>query len=147
MGKPEIRAYIFELEDCPLANAYAPEIARLVKRFGPKGVRFTIVIVDPDVSLSEAKKHVSEYGLSCDVQTDPKQSLAHTAGATVSPEAAVYFGPTLAYRGRIDDLYADRIRKRPKATHHDLADALNALIAGKNVKARRTRAVGCILPG
>jgi hypothetical protein len=54
-------------------------------------------------------------------------------------------GDRLLYRGRIDDRYVDLGRERPQPTSHDLESALIALIAGKPVAVRETRAIGCIL--
>jgi len=66
------------------------------------------------------------------------------AGATITPEAAVYDGRgRLTYRGRIDDRYSAVGIERATATRHDLQDAIAATIAGKPVTPRFTQAVGC----
>ncbi len=141
-----VQAYIFELRDCPLANAFSPEINRLVGLFQKKGVKFAMVYVDSDGDSKEAAKHIRDYRLKCPVYLDPKQSFASAAGITHSPEAAVYRGTSLLYRGRINDLYATPSIRKQKATTADLADALATAIARKHVKQPRTVAVGCLLP-
>jgi hypothetical protein len=65
--------------------------------------------------------------------------------ATVTPEAAVVVGNRVAYRGRIDDRYVDLGLERPKATTHDLADAVSAVLAGRPIANPTTQAVGCFI--
>jgi hypothetical protein len=50
------------------------------------------------------------------------------------------------YRGRIDDRVADFGKRRVEPTRRDLRLALDAILAGKPVPARRTKAVGCYIP-
>ena len=64
---------------------------------------------------------------------------------TVTPEVAVMVGGHMVYRGRIDDRYVELGKERPQPTQRDLESTLDALIAGKRVAQRETRAVGCIL--
>jgi hypothetical protein len=50
------------------------------------------------------------------------------------------------YRGRIDDRVADFGKRRVEPTRRDLRLALDAILAGKPVQARLTKAVGCYIP-
>ncbi|GIT77890.1 MAG: hypothetical protein Ct9H300mP32_2720 [Verrucomicrobiota bacterium] len=69
-----------------------------------------------------------------------------TRRGQVTPEAAVFDAKgRLIYRGRIDDLYADFGKKRARPTRHDLRDTLDALLAGKRLTKRTTKAVGCYI--
>jgi hypothetical protein len=52
----------------------------------------------------------------------------------------------LVYRGRIDDRVEDLGRERARAVRHDLADALDAVLAGRAVAVPETRAIGCSIP-
>ena len=82
--------------------------------------------------------------------------LAH-AKVRVTPEAAIFHAdpppggsimsrPVL-WHGRIDDRYLTFGTQRPAATRHDLADALNAALAGRQPTAPPAPPVGCaILP-
>jgi hypothetical protein len=146
---PDVRAVtlVFVLADCPIANAYAPEINRLCREFGGRGVRFFLVQVDPDLLDDEARQHARSYGYPCPVVADRRHVLVERAGATVVPEAAV-FGPDgeRLYRGRIDDQYADLGKRRPQVTSRDLCDALDAVLAGRAVERPVTPAVGCFIP-
>jgi hypothetical protein len=49
------------------------------------------------------------------------------------------------YQGRIDDRYADYGRKRNVTMNNELADALDAVVAGRPIKKPKTMAVGCFI--
>ena len=77
---------------------------------------------------------------------DHDHKLTRLADAQVTPEAAVFDDKgRLVYRGRIDNLYADFGKKRAKPTRRDLRDTLDALLAGKALAKRTTKAVGCYI--
>ena len=62
-------------------------------------------------------------------------------------EAAVVLPDgTVAYCGRVNDLYAGLGKKRPAPQTQDLRDALTAVLDGKPVATPRTDAVGCVIP-
>ena len=136
---------LFLMTDCPIANMFAPEIKRIITRYGAKGVQFAVVYADTKLNRESAKRHAQEYGLDCALILDPTHSLAKRAGASMSPEAVVISGKgSIVYRGRIDDRAADygKIRTEPK--HLDLRVTLDLVTQGKPVKVSRTKAVGCI---
>ncbi len=137
---------LFIARDCPVSNSYAPEIKRIIARYMTQKVAFTLVYPDPDTSLAAARRHAKDYGYICPLLLDPAHRLVRRAGATVTPEAAV-FAPSgkLLYRGRIDDLYLGFGQRRFAATRHDLRDALDAVLAGRPVPVPRTQAIGCFL--
>ncbi|MCS7021052.1 MAG: redoxin family protein [Gemmataceae bacterium] len=137
---------IFIGYDCPISNAYAPEIARLRKEYEPKKVAFCMVYADADLTKEAARKHAKEYGYSSPAILDPQMKLARKVGASVKPEAAV-LSPTgeLLYLGRINDLYSDFGKRRLQPTTHDLKNALDAILSGKSVPVARTKAIGCYI--
>lgn len=139
---------IFTTTDCPIANGYAPEIAAIAKEYAPRGIRFTLAQVDPDLTAEVARAHAKEYSLESVAQVfDRRHELADFAGATITPEAAVYLpGGDLAYRGRIDDQFAELGVRRAEPSERDLRAALDAILAGQPVPTPRTDAVGCLLP-
>jgi hypothetical protein len=143
-GQKVASVLIFYSQDCPISNGYAPEINRLCT--SNSNFAFYIVQVDPGLALEAARKHAREYGLSPPVLLDPKHLLVNLAKATVTPEAVVMDknGKAL-YRGRIDDFYAALGKKRATATQHDLQDALTAIAAGKPVKPKETKPIGCLI--
>jgi hypothetical protein len=148
-ASPEVQAVtlLFVLADCPIANGYAPEINRLCQEYGPRGVRFYLVQVDPDLTPREAREHARQYGYTCPVVLDHQHVLVQRAGATMVPEATV-FAPDGArkYRGRIDDQYVALGKRQVQPTSRDLLEALDAVLTGRPVARPETRAVGCFIP-
>jgi hypothetical protein len=139
--------FLFTSTDCPISNRYAPEVRRLASRFGPDGVVFRLIYPNPADTRVAIRDHMNAFAYAGVAQAfhDPNQTLVKFTGVTVTPEAAVYAGGRIVYRGRIDDRYVDLGRERPAATMHDLADALTAVLSGKPVPRPVTQAVGCFI--
>jgi hypothetical protein len=133
--------------NCPNSNRFAPEVRRIATAFAPKGVLFRLVYVNPAEAATAIREHMAAfaYAGATDAIRDSTLALAKFVGATVTPEAVVYAGGRVVYRGRIDDRYVDLGLERPAATTHDLADALAAVLAGKPVLHPTTQAVGCFI--
>jgi hypothetical protein len=137
---------LFTAVDCPISNRYAPEVRRLAARYAASGVRIWLVYANRDESPAAARTHATAFDYGLPVALDPGGVLADRAGATVTPQVAVFDrAGGLAYLGRIDDRYLDFGVDRPVPTTHDLADALAAVTAGRPVPVARTRAVGCAI--
>jgi hypothetical protein len=132
--------------ECPIANRYAPEMRRLHTLFARQGVAFRLVYPGAHTSAEDIRRHVREFALPGEVLRDPELALARAAGVRVTPEAVVVLPNRLvAYRGRIDDQFADLGVKRPAPTRRDLEEALKEILAGQAVSCPRTTAVGCVL--
>ena len=136
---------LFTRSDCPISNRYAPEIERLYEKFGPGGIVFWLVYVDAREPASAIRAHVREYGYRLGVLLDRKHELVGMAKPSVTPEAAVYTGGRMVYKGRIDDRYVAFGQARQKATEHDLEQVLESIAAGRAVAARTTHAIGCFI--
>jgi peroxiredoxin/mono/diheme cytochrome c family protein len=129
--------------DCPNSNGYTPTILDLHQTFGKKGVKF-VGISETDLTADELKAKVAEYKLPFPVFADPKQLIADTFKAKTTPEAFVLdHNLVLRYRGRIDNMFVERLRRSPKVTDHDLKNAIEDQVAGKPVRTPVTKAVGC----
>src|SRR5262249_9228415 len=117
----------FLLPDCPISNAYAPEIKRICTDYAHEQVATFVVYVDPDLSADDARRHAQDYGYNCPVLRDTNLELVRQTGVTIAPEVALLGSDgRLVYRGRIDDLYADYGKRRAQAGQHDLRNALDA---------------------
>ncbi len=137
---------LFITNDCPISNAYAPEVKRLCADYGAKGIAFFLIHVDSALSAEQAKKHAADYALECPVILDPSHVLVKAVDAHTTPEAFVISpdGKTL-YRGRIDDRYLDFGKSRAEATQKDLRRALDEVLDGKPVSVPVTKAIGCFI--
>lgn len=137
---------IFVSTECPVSNRYAPEIKRLYEQFTPQGVRFRLVYPNPLDDQAVINKHLQAYSYPQIAERDHNHALVQLAGATITPEAAVFDAQQrLIYRGRIDNRFVELGRERAIATQHDLRHALTALLAGKRAEPARTQAVGCFI--
>jgi peroxiredoxin len=135
---------VFTLPDCPIANAYAPEINRLVADYAAKGVGFYLAHVDRDLMVADARKHAADFSLRCPVLLDSQHALVKALGATKTPQAFL-LGPDgkTRYQGRINNLFADYGQRRQTVTQHDLRNALDAVLGGKPVSQPVTEVIGC----
>jgi hypothetical protein len=144
-------AAIFVATDCPLSNRYLPLLARLSRQFAPRGVRLWLVYPNPADTLAAVRAHQSQYPAAASlpqlIAPDPR-FLVH-AQVHVTPEAAIFHGDAmtqpLLWHGRIDDRYLTFGTQRPAATRHDLADALNAALAGRQPTPSAAPPVGCAI--
>jgi thiol-disulfide isomerase/thioredoxin len=139
-----LTVYVFTTTDCPISNRYAPEIKRLATKFDGQA-KFVLVYPVPSDSPELIRDHARKFTYSIETIRDADQKLVKQTGVSVTPEVAVMRGSTLLYRGRIDDRYVEFGKERAAPTKRDLEDALSAIVAGKSVSPRETRAVGCIL--
>jgi Flp pilus assembly protein TadD len=141
-----VSVLIFVRTDCPISNRYAPELQRLNREFGSRGVTFWIVYPDPGETEETARKHVNEFGLPGTVLLDPTHQWVKRAGARTTPEAAVFTSDQrLIYHGRIDDRYVAFGKARSAPTTHDLQDAITAALEGKRVPRPTAPAIGCAI--
>lgn len=136
----------FLTTDCPLSNAYVPELNRMDLAYEKQGIAFYAVQGDGTVPLEEVRKHVREFGYTFPYLLDAKETLAARFGVSTTPEVAVV-SPSggLLYLGRIDNRQVDFAKRRTRVTEFDLRDALNAILAGKAIAVPRTKAIGCAI--
>jgi hypothetical protein len=138
---------LFVTSDCPISNAYAPELQRICSDYRSGGIGCTLVYEDPAIDPAGVRTHAAEYALTgITAVIDADGTLAARTNATVTPQAIVVDprGAT-RYSGRIDNLYAALGKRRPQATEFDLRNALDALLAGRDVRPERTEALGCYI--
>ena len=136
---------IFVQPDCPISNRYAPEVKRLYERFASKNIAFHLVYPDPTHTPDRIRAHLELYNYPCGGLRDPYHVLVAAAGATVTPEAAVFVGTSLVYRGRIDDRFIDFGKARIKPTQRDLETVLLRLAQGETPALHTTQALGCFI--
>lgn len=138
-------AVVFTGTACPVNVLYAPTLANLAKQFENKGVQFIAINsnkVDTAGDVAEFAKH---HEWSFPVLKDSQNKVADLFGAKRTPEAFVLNEKgEIVYRGRIDDQYGIDFR-RAKPTTNDLAEALDAVLAGKPMPKAETEVQGCLI--
>lgn len=140
-------AIVFLSTECPIARGYVPTFNRLAEdaRKPGSGVTFLGVLSDPTVSRAAAKQFAEEFAIGFPILFDASGQLASVLKPTHVPEAFVLDQQLrVAYRGRVDDLYAQIGKRRPEPTEHDFRDAIQAVSTGGVPTSPRTKAVGCL---
>jgi hypothetical protein len=141
----KIVVLIFLRRDCPVSSRYAPVIQQIGSKYASNAA-FWLVYPDKADSPQAIRDYLGEYGYRLPAVRDPAQELAKLSHVRITPEVAVFDRDhKLIYDGRIDDWYVDLSRTRPVATTHELADAIEAAIAGKTPANREVRGVGCYI--
>lgn len=140
-------ALVFCSAECPISNGYSPTLNALAKGFPADKVAIVGVFIDPDLSDSALKTHAKEYQLAFPVAADRSGKLARDLGVKVTPEVVVLDeNDKVRYLGRIDDQYAARGKANANPATHELKDAIDAILSGKEVTKAQVEAVGCPLP-
>ena len=141
----------FAATDCPISNRYIPEMQKLATELAPSGVYVVFVYPNPGDNAKVVKAHNLEYAINANTALDINQSLVKMAHVGATPESAVFIPNGSqwreVYRGRIDDRYLSLGDQRPQPTHHDLEDAIHAVLKNQPVPQPGGPPVGCsIIP-
>lgn len=141
---------LFHSIECPISDRYVPEIKRLYDTYANgAGIDFRLVFPNRNESDPAIERYVGEWGLIGPVLRDSDGALTRRAGATMTPEVAVFLpaatGPVLVYRGRYDDRYTAPGVSRPQANIRFVHEVLRAVVAGKRPQFLDTQAVGCYI--
>jgi len=138
----------FVATDCPVSNSYAPEIQRICKSYGEKGVACSLSYEDVRVDVATVRTHLASYRYrDIPAAIDADRALADRLHASITPEAFVIdANGKIRYQGRIDNLYSSLGKTRQVVTEHDLTNALDAVLSGRPVARTKTEAIGCFIP-
>jgi peroxiredoxin len=143
-GAPAL-VVMFICNHCPYVKAVEDRLIRLARELGPRGVRFVGMCSNdaetyPDDAFDKLAERWRERGYGFPYLHDERQTVARAFGAVCTPDIFVFDADRrLAYRGRIDDSWKDE----GKVTTRELADALEALLAGKRPSATQRPSMGC----
>jgi len=139
------RAFVlaFVSARCPGSTAYDSRLAEFAREYAPRGVALVGVDSNAGDAASAGAAQVRGTALGFPVLRDQGDAKAHELGIQFVPEVLV-FGPdwTLRYRGRIDDDPAGSA-----VPSGDLKAAVDAVLAGREVRLKQTRAFGCAIEG
>jgi peroxiredoxin len=144
-GEKKAVVLVFVETGCPLAQKYMPVLDKLDRKYRDQGVQFVAVNVGPNDTVTAMAGQAVEYRVEFPFVKDADGKVAEAVGVTRTPEVAVLDGKrVLRYRGRIDDQYRPG-GQRPEPTRNDLAEALDAILAGKSVAVPTTAVDGCVI--
>jgi peroxiredoxin len=136
---------MFICNHCPYVQAVEDRIIRLAREFGSLGAQLIGICANDAVTYPDdafdklaARWRTRNYGFP--YLHDENQEVARAFGAVCTPDVFVYDRDRrLAYRGRIDDSWKDEA----KVQRRELAEAIEALLAGKTPSSAQRPSMGC----
>ena len=135
--------------DCPLVKLYGPRLEEFSEKYAEQGVTFIAINSNRQDPPTKIGAYAKLYGMTFPILKDPDNKIADVFGAIRTPEMFVLDeNRTVRYWGRIDDQYGFTTGVgygRPKMSKTDLIDAVDELLAGKEVSVPTTEAPGCII--
>lgn len=144
-GKAKAVVVIFACNHCPYVVAYEDRMIQICKDYAEKGVQFLVINANdeknyPEDSFAKMKERAKAKKFPYPYLRDADQKVAEGFGAGATPEVFLLDGNLkLQYHGRIDDNWQETAQVK----QHYLAEALNAVLAGKEVPRRETHPIGC----
>jgi peroxiredoxin len=142
----DVLVLIFASNRCPTAKAYGERMNALQRGFGSRGVQLIAINANdphlyPDENYPRMIERAAEDGYTFPYLVDDGQRVARAYGAACTFHVFVLDrARRLRYQGRFDD---SRIPER--VTSHDLANALDDVLAERDVRVPTTRPFGCSL--
>jgi peroxiredoxin len=132
---------IFIATKCPVSNAYNDRMEKLAQDYKAKGINVIGINSNVTEPASEVKSHATDKHLTFAILKDDGNKIADRFGATRTPEVYVIDASNkLVYHGRIDNS-----QKVDGITANDLRDALEEVLAGKQVSKTGGAAFGCTI--
>ncbi len=136
---------VFLGTQCPINNAYLPRLAELCRTYEPRGVQFVAINANDSDTPAAIAEHARAHKLPFPVLRDEAQVATDRLGAKRTPEAILLDGKRqIRYRGRIDDQFGVGFQ-RPEPTRRDLVEALDEVLAGRDVSQALTPVQGCLI--
>ncbi|MBI2996610.1 MAG: thioredoxin family protein [Candidatus Melainabacteria bacterium] len=141
----KVLVVMFTCNHCPYVQAYEQRLIDLQSFFKDKLVSFVAInsnneINYPEDSFENMIKRAKEKGYNFPYLRDQTQEIVKKFGASYTPEVFVFDqNKVLKYHGRIDDNY----KEPKKVTKQDLKEAIEAVLANKEIKSSETQAIGC----
>jgi peroxiredoxin len=144
---PKGTLILFICNHCPYVKAWQDRIVAACNGARAKGIGVLAVDANdpamvPGDGLADMKQLAESKGYAFPYASDPTSCLARAFGASRTPEAFLIDADgRLVYHGTVDDSAQD-----PAAvTRHWLADAIDAVAAGREVPVKETKALGCAI--
>jgi peroxiredoxin len=127
---------------CPCQTAHDARLRALVETYAPRGVAF--YAVDSEIGASPARDHeeAQKRGYSYPILVDANGDVARALAAEYATYTVIVDrAGQVVYAGGID---SDKNHLTSSPTLH-LANALDDLLAGRPLRARETKTLGCAL--
>lgn len=138
---------MFWCNHCPYVMPNQDRVIAMQREYGERGVKFSAIcannaLTHPADSFENMRIRAEEKGYNFPYLRDESQEITRTFGAQRTPEVYLFDSEgVLRYHGRIDDNYEDVNRARS----HDLRNAIDAVLDGRDPDPAETGAVGCTI--
>lgn len=138
---------IFSCNHCPYVQAYEKRIISLQNDYSEKGLQIVAINSNdpsryPEDSFDEMAKRAAQIGFNFPYLQDESQEIAHAFGASHTPELFLFNEQRkLVYIGKIDDNWQEPEKVRSSY----LRNAIDEILAAKDVSVPETFAVGCTI--
>ncbi|MXN89973.1 redoxin domain-containing protein [Flavobacterium sp. Sd200] len=139
---------VFTCNHCPYAQAYEDRIIALDKKY--KALGYPVVAINPnnpekqkEDSFAKMQEKAKAKQFTFPYLFDEGQKIYPQYGATKTPHVYVLQktakGNVVKYIGAVDDNYEDAAAVKQKYVEN----AVDALLKGKDVTVKETKAIGC----
>jgi peroxiredoxin len=141
----KILIVVFSCNHCPYVIGSEDRMIAFSKQYAPQGVAFVAINSNetrdhPEDSMAQMIERAKEKNFPFPYLRDDTQDVALKFGALRTPHYFVFDSDRkLRYTGRMDD----NPRTPGAQTTHELADAVEDLLAGRDVKVPITNPIGC----
>ena len=138
---------IFSCNHCPYVQAYEDRIIAIQNDYADKGVAVMAINSNDDSKYGEDSfenmiRRSNEKGFNFPYLRDEDQDVAKKFDASHTPEIFVFNKDReLCYHGKIDDNWKEPEKVKSKY----LRDALDELLAGKEISVPETFSIGCTI--
>lgn len=130
---------------CPISNQYLPDLNEIQAKYADKGLQVVAVNSHAGDTREKIAAHAKEYGLKFPVLCDSRQLAADILGAQRTCEMFLLDPQRIIrYHGHIDDRN-QYTTKRDKPTRADLTEAIDELLAEKEITVKETEVAGCLI--
>jgi thiol-disulfide isomerase/thioredoxin len=153
-ARAKVLAVIFTCNHCPTAQAYEGRIRQLVAEYRPRGVAFVAInpnhaesvrldelgYTDLDDTFHSMKIRAADRHFNLPYLDDgPTETVARKYAPAATPHVFVFDSARrLRFSGRIDDSEREDLVK-----NRDTRNALEALLAGRELEVKETKVFGC----
>jgi peroxiredoxin len=131
---------------CPIVRNGAPTLKALRDEYEDKGVTFFMLNPQPQDNRDSVAAEAAEFGYDFPILMDEAQLAAESLGVDRTSETFIIDPKNMKvlYRGPVDDRLGYETQK-PEARNHYLKDALDAVLAGRQVASANPDAPGCLI--
>ncbi|MBO9730663.1 MAG: redoxin domain-containing protein [Chitinophaga sp.] len=137
--------FVFLSPECPLCKNYSVVLKQLSEQYAGQ-VRFAGIVPGKAYSMKDIRRFRKHYAIPFAIYRDRDRVVSTYLEATVTPEVLLINNTGIAlYRGAIDNWVVNLGKKRPAATEHYLAAAIQQSLQQQPVVLSRTTPVGCLI--